>query len=238
VSTVSGNGVKIMKSFRKSLFCVVTLITSGILFAGCNNTPNTNSSDGPTILLSLSPVDRDFTWPPGTPTSLINSGNNNLQLLATTANNYQTYKWLPTEAKPPNYDWRVGIAPADASGVRYFDAVIGFWSSCGGAIPGNNAIQPWTGASLKVGSPTATTVLSPTPLHIVEVSPAIIGSYTCQGPYLGLGQPTQNFPGGEVGMYFIAAKAINGNGKTTTAGFTIYIGNSGAMNTGSFGTNL
>jgi len=227
-----------MTPFRKPLFCLVALTVSGIFFAGCNNTPNTNGSDGPTILLSLSPVNRDFTWPPGTPTNLLNPVNNNLQLLATTANQYQTYKWLPTEAKPPNYDWRVGIAPADASGIRYFDAVIGFFSSCGGAIPGNNPVSPWAGASLKVGSPTATTVLSPTPLHIVEVSPSIIGSYTCPGPYLGLGQPPQNFPGGEVGMYYIAAKAINGNGKATTAGFIIYIGNSGALNTGSFGTNL
>ena len=114
-----------MKHFSKPRLCLVALMVSGFLFGGCNDTPNTNSSDGPTILLSLSPVDRDFTWPPGTPTNLINSGNNNLQLLATTANQYQTYKWLPPEAKPPNYDWRVGIAPADASGIRYFDAVIG-----------------------------------------------------------------------------------------------------------------
>jgi hypothetical protein len=221
----------------KPFLGIVALMVSGLLLGGCNNTPNANSSDGPTIQLSLAPVDPSFAWPPGTPASLLNSVNNNLQLLATTANNYQQYKWLPTESKPPSYDWRAGIAPADVSGIRYFDVVVAFFSSCGGAVPGNNPVSPWNGASLKVGSPTATTVLNPAPIHIVELSPQIIGSYSCQGQAEGLGPPP-TYPGGEVGMYYIAAKAINGKGKSTTAGFTIYIGNSGALNTGGFGTNL
>ena len=60
----------------------------------------------------------------------------------------------------------------------------------------------------------------------------MIGSYNCTGLAQGLGQPPQTFPGGEVGMYYITAKSINGNGKTTNASFSIFIGNSGAINTG------
>ena len=227
-----------MEHSRKLFFGFVALMVSGLLMGGCNNTPNTTNSAGPTIQLSLAPVSPSFTWPSGTPSNLLNSGNNNLQLLATTANPNLQYQWLPTESKPPNYDWRAGIAPADASGIRYFDVVTAFFSSCGGAIPGNNPTSPWTGASLKVGSPTATTVLTPTPLHIVELSPSVIGPYTCQGQFQGNDQPTPTFPGGEAGMYFISAKAINGNGKATTASFTIYIGTVQALNTGGFGAGI
>src|SRR5271163_4356432 len=114
---------------------VVTLMISGLLLGACNNTPNTNSADGPNIQLSLAPADPAFTWPPNTPN--VNSGNNNLQLMATTPNPNAQYKWLPTEAKPPNYDWRAGVAPADSSGIRYLTVTMAFYSTCGGAISGN-----------------------------------------------------------------------------------------------------
>ena len=191
----------------------VALMISGLLLGGCNNTPNTNSSDGPTIQLSLAPVDPSFTWPPGTAANLINSANNNLQLLATTANSYQQYKWLPTESKPPNYDWRAGIAPADASGIPYFDVVVAFFSSCGGAIPGNNAISPWTRRISAGRQSNRNHRIEPNSYsHRGIVSPDHRFIHL-PGPYQGLGQPTPTYPGGEVGMYYIAAKAINGKGK-------------------------
>jgi hypothetical protein len=208
---------------------VVTLMVSGLLLGACNNNANTNSADGPNIQLSLAPVDPAFTWPPNTPN--VNSGNNNLQMLATMANSYQQFKWLPTQSNPPNYDWRAGVAPADSSGIRYLTVTMAFYSSCGGAVPGNNPVLPWSAPVATYGSPTGP-VLAQSPLHIVELSPKVIGSYVCQGPYQGLGSPGQNFPGGEVGMYYITAKSINGNGKTTNASFTINIGTFQALNTG------
>jgi hypothetical protein len=201
-----------MKRSTKLFFGFTTAMVLGLLTASCNTMPNTSTNAGPTILLTIVP-DGSFTWPTGTP----NLMNNGLHLLATSANQGGTVPWFTDSSKPPAYDWLAIISPGDASGIRSLSVKASFFSDCGGQGPSSYPATPW-GTSQSFGSSGGPTLTYP-PIYAVELSPKVIGPYTC---------PTQSLPyptGGEVGLYYIIATSTNGNGKTTTAGFEIKIGN-------------
>lgn len=202
-----------MKHSAKLSFGLMTAVVSGLLSVGCNNKPNTSPNAGPTILLTILP-DGSFAWPAGTP-NLVHNG---LHVLATTANRGGTVQpWFPDSSNPPTYDWLAIISPADASGIESLNVNVAFFSDCGGQGPNNFPAKPWFAAQAFGGS--GGPVLAYPPIYAVELSPTVIGPYTCITSTLP--SPT----GGEVGLYYITATSTNGNGKTTTAGFEIKIGN-------------
>jgi hypothetical protein len=209
-----------MKRETRLFFGLVAMVVSGLLAGGCNNTPNTSNNAGPTILLTIVPAG-SFTWPAGTP----NLMNNGLHVLATSANRGGTIQpWFPDSSKPPTYDWLAIISPGDASGIESLNVNATFYSDCGGQGPNNFPATPWN-ANQTFGS-SGGPVLAYPPIYAVELSPKVIGPYTC---------PTQTLPyptGGEVGLYYITATSTNGNGKTTSAGFEIKIGNVDGINFG------
>jgi hypothetical protein len=206
------------------------LIIPGLLLTGCNNSPNTSSNAGPTVLLTLAPAN-SFTWPPNTPYLTYNA----VKMLAPStewSNAGGTIQWSPSESSPPTYDWFAAIAPGDNSGIRYLSVNITFYSDCNGQISGSNPATPWS-ANQTFGSPSGP-VLATVPLYIVELSSKVIGPYTCTGQTSGLGSTPPTFPGGRVGLYFIQATSTNGNGVTTgnNASFLITIGKVDGINYG------
>ncbi len=208
-----------MKHSTKLFLGLVSTVVSGLLAGGCNNKPNPSENAGPTILLTIVP-DGSFHWPAVTR----NQMNNGLHLLATSANRGGTISWLPDSSNPPTYDWLAIVSPGDASGIRSLSVNVSFFSDCGGQGPSSFPASPW-GVNQAFGSSGGSVMAYP-PIYAVELSPKVIGPYTC---------PTQNLPfptGGEVGLYYIKATSTNRNNQTTTAGFEIKIGNVDGINFG------
>jgi hypothetical protein len=205
---------------RTLLFGLAGPILPGLLLGGCNNQPNQSARVGPTILLTLAAAP-GYTWPPNTPNL---TSNHQLQILATSASPGGTIQFLPTESNPPNYDWFAAVSPGDNSGIRYLSVTVTFFSDCGGKVSSAYP-QSLLVKSQAFGSSPTGPLQSPAPLFVQELSPKVIGTYSCSGQ-LGY------FPGGEVGLYYILANSTNGNGKSNTAAFLVKIGNVDGINFG------